>query len=126
MVRAFTVTLEDIQRCPKQSLLPSHYRDDATRTCLCRNEEGTIVVHNWAWTWLVEEEGYTLGRVERDKPGYAPLRKPRQHWATQDEVKARVRTLNEAEGVSEEEALEIVTSSIRAQNVRDRMAEELS
>ena len=36
-MKAFTVSTADIARCPKRSLSPRHYREDAT--CYC-NEEG--------------------------------------------------------------------------------------
>lgn len=41
MSRAFTVKLSDIQRCPKHSMLPAHYRDDGS--CLCFRPDGDRV-----------------------------------------------------------------------------------
>lgn len=35
--RTFTVTRQDVDRCPRRSLLPSHYRNDGT--CLCRDPQ---------------------------------------------------------------------------------------
>lgn len=31
--RTFSIRRSDVQRCPRKSLAPSHYRDDGT--CLC-------------------------------------------------------------------------------------------
>jgi hypothetical protein len=39
-VRRFTITLTDVLRCPRHSLLPDHYRDDGT----CRCDEGSATV----------------------------------------------------------------------------------
>lgn len=69
-----------------------------------------------AWTAIVDGSGYTIGLAERDVAGYSPLRR-RIEFSSYDEAHADAVIRNTRMGVTTDEALSIVASSMRAQNL---------
>ena len=46
-MKAFTIKISDVQRCPKQSLLPGHYRVDGSCKCgsgMCGTDDDPCVL----------------------------------------------------------------------------------
>ena len=73
-------------------------------------------MNNFAWVAVIDSEGYTLGGAFRDEPGYSPMREP-EYFDTWERANIEADLRNEAMGITDAEALEIVASSMRAQNI---------
>lgn len=67
-----------------------------------------------AWTPVIMAEGISLGVADRGVAGYTPMREP-EYFATWDIAQEDADWRNERLGLSKDEAMEIVTSSMAAQ-----------
>jgi len=65
----------------------------------------------FAYTAIVTSSGYTLGRADYGTKGYSPVKG--RSFKTWDEAKAAAKEMNDKEGISEREALEIVFNTMR-------------
>ncbi|ARJ65966.1 hypothetical protein WV31_10030 [Magnetospirillum sp. ME-1] len=72
-----------------------------------------------AFTAVVGEDGFGLGVALEGEPGYWPIP---EHLATGDweEMNRAAGAINRHLGLSDDDAIRIVTSSMRAQNARNR------
>ncbi len=67
---------------------------------------------DWAYTGVVAEQGYIIGRADRNVKGYTPV--PAQGtFPSYDAAQERADKLNEARGMPRVEALKIVFTTMR-------------
>jgi hypothetical protein len=77
----------------------------------------------FAYTAIVTRHGYIVARADEDQPGYTP-QDAFGTSPTLDLAKVRAKCLNNDLGVDEKEADRIVTSSIRAQSIREQNSQK--
>jgi len=74
------------------------------------------MTRDFAWTAVIDSEGFTLGGAFRGESGYSPMREP-EYFDTWERASIEADLRNESMGLTASEALDIVASSMRAQNV---------
>lgn len=72
-----------------------------------------------AYAAVLDRGAFSIGLAQKDQPGYWPTPQHGQ-FRTYNEAAARAHVLNEARGLSAEEAALIVASSMRAQHGKPR------
>jgi hypothetical protein len=106
---------ESTERGQLQELLAQTWRD-------CPDCLGVGRVR-FAYTAIVAREGYMVARADEDQAGHTP-----QHalgsFPSYDAAKARAQRLNKDLGLTHQEAYQIVTSSIRAENIREQNSQK--
>lgn len=68
-----------------------------------------------AWTAVISSDGrYTLGMAERDQPGYIPMRESAAvYFESYAEASIEAEERNRLMGLTDDEAMKIVISSMR-------------
>jgi hypothetical protein len=106
---------ESMLRSQLQELLAQTWRD-------CPDCLGVGRVR-FAYTAFVAVSGYVIARADEDQAGYTH-QEAFGTFPSYEAAKARANDLNRDIGLSFQEAYKIVTSSMRAENIRQRNSEK--